>query len=123
MDHPLRAALHHRTNQVPDLAARLPGTAAAFRDGAITRDKAEIIAAATRLLDPAEARTPRTILPQTARGQRAGPVPAGSGFAGKVTPTIPLATLTGLADRSGEIAGIGPAETTPEARDITRCGA
>jgi len=38
------------------LAARLPGTRAALRDGVISRGKAEIIAWATALLDPAEAR-------------------------------------------------------------------
>jgi hypothetical protein len=38
------------------LEARLPGTAAALRDGVLSRKKAEIIAAATALLDPAEAR-------------------------------------------------------------------
>jgi len=38
------------------LAARLPGTRAALRDGVITRYKAEIIAWATALLDPAQAR-------------------------------------------------------------------
>jgi hypothetical protein len=37
------------------LAARLPGTRAALRDGVISRYKAEIIASATALLDPAEA--------------------------------------------------------------------
>ena len=39
-----------------DLAVKLPGTAAALRDGIITRHKAQLIAAATALLDPAEAR-------------------------------------------------------------------
>jgi hypothetical protein len=39
-----------------DLGTRLPGTAAALDDGTITRYKAEIIARATVLLDPAEAR-------------------------------------------------------------------
>src|SRR5690242_14341107 len=38
------------------LQARLPGTAAALDDGTISRYKAEIIAGATALLDPAEAR-------------------------------------------------------------------
>ena len=39
-----------------DLAVKLPGTRAALRDGLITRPEAEIIAYATQLLDPAEAR-------------------------------------------------------------------
>jgi hypothetical protein len=38
------------------LEVRLPGTRAAFRSGLLTREKARIIAAATMLLDPAEAR-------------------------------------------------------------------
>ena len=38
------------------LEARLPGTLAAFLAGTITRFKAQIIAGATALLDPAEAR-------------------------------------------------------------------
>ena len=38
------------------LEVSLPGTRAAFRSGVLTRDKALIIAAATMLLDPAEAR-------------------------------------------------------------------
>ena len=38
------------------LEVSLPGTRAAFRSGVLTRDKALIIASATMLLDPAEAR-------------------------------------------------------------------
>ena len=38
------------------LEVSLPGTRAAFRSGVLTRDKAQIIASATMLLDPAEAR-------------------------------------------------------------------
>jgi hypothetical protein len=41
-----------------------------------------------------------------AAGPQASVVPAG--FAGRITLTIPLATLLGLADRPGEIPGIGP---------------
>ena len=39
-----------------DLAVNLPGTRAAFRAGTVNRDKAAIIANATALLDPDEAR-------------------------------------------------------------------
>ena len=39
-------------------------------------------------------------------GPAASVVPAG--FAGRINLTIPLATLLGLADRPGEIGGIGP---------------
>ena len=42
------------------LEVRLPGTRAAFRAGVLTRDKALIIASATVLLDPAEARAAET---------------------------------------------------------------
>ena len=38
----------------------------------------------------------------------AGVIPAG--FAGRITLTIPLATLAGLADRPGEIPGLGPVD-------------
>src|SRR5262249_34317833 len=37
-----------------------------------------------------------------------GPAPAG--FAGRVTLTAPLATLTRLADRPGELSGLGPVD-------------
>jgi len=53
--------------------------------------------------------------PESPAGQpHVGAVPAG--FAGRITVTIPLATLLGLADRPGEIPGIGPIETTSGAR-------
>jgi hypothetical protein len=42
-----------------DVAVRLPGTAAAFRDGILRQSKVAIIARATALLDPAEARVVR----------------------------------------------------------------
>ena len=44
------------------LAGRLPGTAAALRAGVICRGKAEIIAWATALLDPAEARAAEALV-------------------------------------------------------------
>jgi len=55
-----------------------------------------------------------------APGARTGGVPAG--FAGRVNLTIPLATLLGLADRPGEIPGIGPID--PDlARDLAQSAA
>jgi hypothetical protein len=39
-----------------DLEVKLPGTKAAFRDGLVDQGKAAIIARATAVLDPAEAR-------------------------------------------------------------------
>ena len=47
----------------------------------------------------------------------AGPAPdtgpaggAAGGFAGRVTLTVPLGTAAGLADRPGELAGLGPVD-------------
>jgi hypothetical protein len=40
----------------------------------------------------------------------AGPAPGAAGFAGRVTLTVPLTTVTGLADRPG---GIGPVDPDP----------
>jgi hypothetical protein len=53
-------------------------------------------------------------------GSLAGMIPAG--FAGRVTLTIPLVTLTGLADRPGEMAGIGPIDPWL-ARDLASAAA
>jgi hypothetical protein len=50
----------------------------------------------------------------------AGPVPAG--FAGRVTLTVPLATLAGLADRPGELGSLGPVDPWL-ARDLARAAA
>ena len=47
---------------------------------------------------------------------------AAAGFAGRVTLTVPLATVTGLADRPGEIAGIGPVDPWL-ARDLAAAAA
>ena len=49
--------------------------------------------------------------PPAPAGPLAGVIPPG--FAGKVNLTIPLATLLGLADRPGEMGGIGPIDTLP----------
>jgi hypothetical protein len=54
-----------------------------------------------------------------------GPGSGGSGpagFAGRVTLTVPLATVTGLADRPGEIPGIGPVDPWL-ARDLAAAAA
>ncbi len=55
-----------------------------------------------------------------APGPGASPVPAG--FAGKITLTIPLATLLGLAGRPAEIPGLGPLDPWL-ARDLARTAA
>jgi len=58
--------------------------------------------------------------PPSAPGPQPGLIPAG--FAGRITLTIPLATLTGQADRPGEMAGIGPLDPWL-ARDLARAAA
>jgi Domain of unknown function (DUF222) len=45
-----------------DLEVKLPGTKAAFRAGILSADKAEIIAAVTAVLDPAEARAAEVLV-------------------------------------------------------------
>ncbi len=59
------------------------------------------------------------------RGSAEDALPAGvlpAGFAGKVNLTIPLATLLGLAERPGEIPGLGPID--PDlARDLAHAAA
>ena len=56
---------------------------------------------------PGPPAVPRPPAPGPAR-PAAGPVPGG--FAGRVTLTAPLATLTRRADRPGELAGLGPVD-------------
>ena len=46
-------------------------------------------------------------VPQAAGAQ---PTPTPTGFASRVTLTVPLATLAGLADRPGELSGLGPVD-------------
>ena len=66
---------------------------------------------------PADAPGPRAPAPG---GPLAGMIPPG--FAGQVTLTIPEATLTGRADRPGELGGIGPID--PDlARDLAAAAA
>jgi Domain of unknown function (DUF222) len=63
-----------------DLAARLLGTAAAFRTGIVNAGKAAIIARATEVLDPAEAATAEAlVLGRAGRGH--GPA-SGPGLPG-----------------------------------------
>jgi hypothetical protein len=58
--------------------------------------------------------------PAPAGGPLAGMIPPG--FAGHVTLTVPEATLTGRADRPGELGGIGPVD--PDlARDLAQAAA
>jgi hypothetical protein len=208
-----------------DLEIKLPGTAAAFRDGILRQSKVAIIARATAVLDPAEARAAEELVldragrltpgalraaiaravmevaPKKARkrreaaarfarverwseesgnaalagrelapdevlaadqritawagelktaglegdmdvlrarayldlllGQDSRPGQGGAGasarspaggFAGRVTLTVPLVTLAGLADRPGELAGLGPVDPWL-ARDLANAAA
>src|SRR5690242_10311821 len=50
------------------------------------------------------------------------PGAAPAGFAGRVTLTVPLATVTGLADRPGQLGGLGPVDPWL-ARDLARATA
>jgi hypothetical protein len=59
---------------------------------------------------------------QDAGAQTSSPGPAPSGFAGRVALTVPLATVTGLADRPGELGGLGPVDPWL-ARDLARAAA
>jgi Domain of unknown function (DUF222) len=52
----------------------------------------------------------------------AGPAHGAAGFAGRVTLTVPLANLISLADRPGELAGIGPVDPWL-ARDLAAAAA
>src|SRR5204863_7279488 len=49
----------------------------------------------------------KTSRPRQDAGGR-GEARGAAGFAGRVTLTVPLATVTGLADRPAELAGLGP---------------
>ena len=72
---------------------------------------------------PAAGRRPARARPAagwTAARGPAGAVPAG--FAGRVNLTAPLATLAGLADRPGELAGLGPVDPWL-ARDLAAAAA
>jgi hypothetical protein len=59
---------------------------------------------------------------QDAPPSPAGPAHGAAGFAGRVTLTVPLATVTGLTDRPGEIGGIGPVDPWL-ARDLAAAAA
>jgi hypothetical protein len=63
---------------------------------------------------------PRSTEPAGSQAGTPGPAPAG--FAGRVTLTVPLATLTGLADRPGELGGLGPVDPWL-ARDLAAAAA
>jgi Domain of unknown function (DUF222) len=52
----------------------------------------------------------------------AAPPPAPAGFAARATLTVPLATLAGLADRPGELGGLGPVDPWL-ARDLAAAAA
>jgi hypothetical protein len=57
-----RAAAGDMLSLAQELEVRLPGTRAAFRDGIVSRRKAAVIAEATALLDPAQARAAEALV-------------------------------------------------------------
>jgi hypothetical protein len=57
-----------------------------------------------------------------AGSEPAPPRPAAAGFAGRVALTVPLPTLTGLADRPGELGSLGPVDPWL-ARDLAAAAA
>ena len=65
---------------------------------------------------------PRQVAAQATGGRPSPPGPTPGGFAGRVTLTVPLATVTGLADRPGELGGLGPVDPWL-ARDLARAAA
>ena len=82
---------------------------------------------------PAAGRTADRGIRAAGRGQRTRATPPGpwrrtrasaapAGVAGRITLTIPLATLLGLAERPGEIGGIGPIDPAL-ARDLAGAAA
>jgi Domain of unknown function (DUF222) len=58
--------------------------------------------------------------PATSQPRTSGPAPGG--FAGRATLTVPLATVVGLADRPGELSGLGPVDPWL-ARDLASAAA
>src|SRR5689334_11769508 len=60
--------------------------------------------------------------PRPGGTEPAAPVPAPAGPAARVTLTVPLATLAGLADRPGELGSLGPVDPWL-ARDLARAAA
>ena len=76
--------------------------------------------------DGSQAQTPAPA-PTPGLGPESAPGPGGPlagmippGFAGQVNLTIPAATLTGRADRPGELGGIGPIDPDPGANPPDR---
>ena len=92
-------------------SARTPGPARTPQAGRTPR--AGRIPAAGRTAAGRGPRRPDQPAGSSPAGPAASVLPAG--FAGRITLTIPLATLLGLADRPGEIGGIGPIDPKPGA--------
>ena len=109
-----RSAADAMLDLAHDLEVKLPGTKAAFYDGVLRQSKVAIIARA--LLDLLLGRDSR---PGQGGAAAPGAGPAG-GVAARLNLTVPLATVTGLADRPGEMAGIGPIDPDPGANTPDR---
>ena len=93
--------------------------ARAYMDLLLRRDSRPSQAAAAGNGEPRDS-TDSPPDPGQAVGFPASPIPAG--FAGKANLIVPLATLLGLAERPGEIPGIGPIDPAL-ARDLARAAA
>jgi hypothetical protein len=82
--------------------------------------------AASRGTAPRQAGADHPAGPYRAPGSGAGPAPGGGpvpgGFAGRNHLTTPLTTLLGLADRPGELHGLGPVDPW-QARDLAAASA
>jgi hypothetical protein len=94
-----RGAAEDTLGLAHDLQVKLPGTAAAFRAGIVNQGKAEIIAAATRVLDPGEARAAEALV----LGRAGSLTPAGlrSAIARAVMEVAPARRRSGGRRRPG----------------------
>ncbi len=94
-----------------DLAIRLPGTAAALRAGIIDYLKARIIAEATRILSPDDARRAEDMILAQA-GQQTSPASCGRRWPGRSWPSTPK-PRSGAGSKRKKTRGSGAGAKTP----------
>jgi len=87
---------------------RITGWARELRRAGLEGDMDQLRARAYLDLLLGKDSRPSPAEPPADAGPAGGQIPAG--FAGRVTLTVPLATAAGLADRPGELAGLGPVD-------------
>jgi len=87
---------------------RITGWARELRKAGLEGDMDQLRARAYLDLLLGKDSRPSPAEPPADAGPAGGQIPAG--FAGRVTLTVPLATLAGLADRPGELGGLGPVD-------------